>query len=76
VGTIVPTFTSPGTAAAPDEDVIPAPNENVRAAASTGEAPGGNASEMAHAAELEVTLLAASSSEREAPPRAHGHRAD
>jgi hypothetical protein len=67
VDSIVPAFTSPGTAAAPEGDAIPAPDENVRAAASTGEAPGGDASEMVHAAELEVTLLAASSPEHEAP---------
>jgi hypothetical protein len=72
VGTIVPASTSPVTAAAPDEDAIPALDENVRAAASTREVPGGDASEMAHAAELEATLLAASSPEREAPPEPPG----
>jgi hypothetical protein len=66
--TIVHAFTSAGTAAAPEGDAVPAPNENARAAASTREAPGGNTSEMAHAAELEATLLAAASPEREAPP--------
>jgi hypothetical protein len=66
VDTIVPAFTSPGTAAAPEGEAVPAPDENVRAVASTGETPGGDASEMAHAAELEATLLAASSPEREA----------
>jgi hypothetical protein len=68
VDTIVPAFTFPGTATAPEGDAVPAPDENVPAAASTREAPGGDASEMAHAAELEATLLAASSPEREAPP--------
>jgi hypothetical protein len=69
VDTIVPAFTSPGTTAAPEGDAVLAPDENVRAAARTGEAPGGDASEMARAAELEATLLAASSPEREAPPK-------
>jgi hypothetical protein len=68
VGTTVPAFTSPRSVAAPEGDAIPAPNENVRATDSIGEAPGGDASEMAHAAELEATLLAASSPERDAPP--------
>jgi hypothetical protein len=68
VDTIVPAFTSPGTTAAPEGDAIPALDENVRAAASTGETPGGDASEMAHAVELKATLLATSSPEREAPP--------
>jgi hypothetical protein len=68
VGTIVAASTSPGTAAAPDGDAIPALDEDVRAPASAGGAPGGDASEMAHAAELEATLLVASSPEREGPP--------
>jgi hypothetical protein len=63
----VPAFTSPGTAAALEGYAIPTPDENVRAEASTGETPGGEVSEMTHAAELEATLLAASSPEREAP---------
>jgi hypothetical protein len=67
VGTIVPSFATPGTAAAPEGDAVPAPDEDARAAASTGETPGGDTSEMAHAAELEATLLAANSPEREAP---------
>jgi hypothetical protein len=68
VGTIVAASTSPGTAAAPEGDAIPALDEDVRAAASARGAPGGDALEMAHAAELEATLLAASSPECEAPP--------
>jgi hypothetical protein len=68
VGTIVAASTSPGTAAAPEGDAIPVPDKDVHAAASAGGAPGGDASEMAHAAELEATLLAASYPEREAPP--------
>jgi hypothetical protein len=78
VGTIVAASTSLGTSAAPDGDAIPAPDEDVRAAARAGGAPGGDASEVAHAAELEAALLAASSPERKAPPppRARGRRAN
>jgi hypothetical protein len=67
VDTIVPALTSPGTAAAPEGDAVPAPDENVPAAVSTEENPGGDTSEMVHAAELEVALLAASPPERDAP---------
>jgi hypothetical protein len=67
VCTIVAASTSPEAAAALDGDAVPAPNEDAHAAASTRGPPGGDASEMAHAAELKATLLAASSPEHEAP---------
>jgi hypothetical protein len=66
--TIVPAFTSPGASAAPEGDAALAPDEVVPAAASAEENAGGDASEMAHVAELETTLLAASSPGREGPP--------
>jgi hypothetical protein len=49
-------------------DAAPAPDEVAPAIANPEEDAGGDASEMAHAAELEATLLAASSPGREAPP--------
>jgi hypothetical protein len=51
---------SPGTAVAPDRDAKHTPDEDIRAAASTGGAPGGDAPEMVRAADLGATLLAAS----------------
>jgi hypothetical protein len=72
VCTIVAACSSPKVAAAPDGDAVPAPDEDAHAAASTRGPPGGDASEMAHAAELEATLLATSSPEREAPPEPVG----
>jgi hypothetical protein len=57
VNTIVPTLTSVETAAAPEGDAVPAPDENIPTAASTEETPVGDTSEMAHATELEATLL-------------------
>jgi hypothetical protein len=69
VETVVPTLTSAGAAAAPEEDAAPAPDEVVPATASAEENAGGDASEMAHVAELEATLLAASSPGREGPPK-------
>jgi hypothetical protein len=68
VNTVVPALTSVGTAAAPEGDAVPAPDENVPAAASAEENPIGDTSEMAHAAELEATLLAANSPGRDPPP--------
>jgi hypothetical protein len=44
VDTIVPALTSPGTAAAPEGDAVPTPDENVPAAASAEENPGGDTS--------------------------------
>jgi hypothetical protein len=67
VNTIVPALTSLRTTAALEGDVVPAPDENVPTAASAEENPIGDTSEMAHAAELEATLLAASSPARESP---------
>jgi hypothetical protein len=68
MGTVAPALASPGAAAVPEEDTAPAPEEVVPATANTEENTGGDASEMAHAAELEATLLAASSPGHEGPP--------
>jgi hypothetical protein len=68
VGTIVPVLASPGAAAVPEEDAAPMLDEVVPATANTEENAGGDASEMAHVAELEATLLAASSPGHEGPP--------
>jgi hypothetical protein len=67
VNTVVPALPSIGTAATPEGDAVPTPDENVPVAASAKENPIGDALEMAHAAELEATLLAASSPGREVP---------
>jgi hypothetical protein len=61
-------FTPAVPAAAPEGDAVPVPDGNAPAAASAEENPAGDASETAHAAELEATQLAASSPGREAPP--------
>jgi hypothetical protein len=50
--TIVAACISPEAAAAPDGDTVPALDEDAHAAESTRGPPGGDASEMAHAAEL------------------------
>jgi hypothetical protein len=68
VGTIAPAPASPGAVAVPEEDTAPAPDEVVPATANAEENAGGDASEVAHAAELEATLLAATSPGHEAPP--------
>jgi hypothetical protein len=68
VGTVVPVLASPGAAVVPEEDAAPAPDEVVPATANADENAGGDASEMAHVAELEATLLAASSPGHEGPP--------
>jgi hypothetical protein len=68
VGTVAPVLASPGAAAVPEVDAAPAPDEVAPAIANAEEDAGGDASEMAHAAELNATLLAASSPGREAPP--------
>jgi hypothetical protein len=68
VETVVPSLTSPGAAAVPQEDAAPAPDEVVPATAGAEENAGGDASEMAHVAELEATLLAANSPGHEGPP--------
>jgi hypothetical protein len=67
-GTVAPVLASPGAAAVPGEDATPVPDEVAPITANAEEDAGGDASEMAHAAELEATLLAASSPEREGPP--------
>jgi hypothetical protein len=68
VGTIASVLASPEAATVPEKDTAPAPDEVVPAAANAEENAEGDASEVAHAAELEATLLAASSPGHEAPP--------
>jgi hypothetical protein len=68
VNDVMATFTPVGPAAAPKGDAVPTPDGNAPAAASAEENPVGDALETVHAAELEATLLAASSPGREAPP--------
>jgi hypothetical protein len=68
VGTVVPALTSPGAAAVPEEDAAPVPDEVIPATANAEENAGGDASEMEDVAELEATLLAASSPGHEGPP--------
>jgi hypothetical protein len=68
VGTIAPVLASPGAAAVPEEDAAPASDEVVPATANAEENAGGDASEVAHAVELEATLLATSSPGHEGPP--------
>jgi hypothetical protein len=75
VGTVAPVLTSPEAAAVPEEDAAPTPDEVVPATANAEENTGGDTSEMAHVAELEATLLAASSLGHEGPPGARGRRA-
>jgi hypothetical protein len=65
--TVPPTPASPVAAAVPKADSAPVPDEAVAAAVNTEENAGADASEAAHAAELEVVLLAASSPGREDP---------
>jgi hypothetical protein len=67
VNDVVAALTPAGPAAAPEGDAVPAPDGNAPAAASAKENLAGDASETVHAAELEATLLAASSPRREAP---------
>jgi hypothetical protein len=69
VGNVAPVPAPSRTAAVPGEDAAPVADEVVPAAADAKENVGGNASEMVHAAELEATLLAASSPGREGPPK-------
>jgi hypothetical protein len=64
---VVPALTPTRPTAAPEGDAVPAPDENVPVVASAEENPVGDASETAHATELEATLLAASSPGRKAP---------
>jgi hypothetical protein len=66
---VVPALTPTGLVAAPEGDAVPAPDKNVPTAATAEENLVGDTSETAHAAELEATLLAASSPGREALPR-------
>jgi hypothetical protein len=68
VGTAVAAPTSPEAAATPDGGAVHTPYEDLHATTSTGGPTGGDTAERAHAAELEATLLAVSSPEREAPP--------
>jgi hypothetical protein len=68
VNTVVPALPSVGTSVAPEGDVVPTPDENVPTASNAEENPVGDTSEMAHAAELEATLLAARSRGGEPPP--------
>jgi hypothetical protein len=68
VGTVAPVLASPGAAVVPEEDAAPASDEVVPATTNTEENAGGDASEVAHATELEATLLAASSPGHEPPP--------
>jgi hypothetical protein len=68
VGTVAPVLATPGAAAVAREDAAPAPDEVAPATANAEEDAGGDASEMAHAAELEATLLAASSPGHEGSP--------
>jgi hypothetical protein len=75
VNNVVPALTPTGPAAAAEGDAVPAPDENVPTAASAKENPVGDTSETAHAAELEATLLAASSPGR-GPPGACSRRVD
>jgi hypothetical protein len=57
---VVAALTPAGPAATPEGDVVPAPDGNAPAAASAEENPAGDASETAHAVELEAILLARS----------------
>jgi hypothetical protein len=68
VGTVSPAPASPGAAAVPEVDAAPVPDEVAPTTVNTKENVGGNTSEMAHTAELEAALLAASSPGREGPP--------
>jgi hypothetical protein len=61
VETVSPAPASPGAAAVPEIDAAPVPNEAAPVAVNTEENAGGDASETAHAADLEAALLAASS---------------
>jgi hypothetical protein len=67
VETISPAPASPGAATVPEVDAAPVTDEAAHAAVNTEENAGGDASETAHAAELEAALLAASSPGREDP---------
>jgi hypothetical protein len=68
VNDVVAALTPTGPVATPEGDTVPAPDGNAPAAASAKENPAGDASETAHATELEATLLAVSSPGREVPP--------
>jgi hypothetical protein len=68
VGTVALVVASPGAAAVPEEDAAPAPDEVVPATANAEENARGDASKMAHVAELEATLLAVNSPGHEGPP--------
>jgi hypothetical protein len=65
--TVPPAPASPGAASVPEVDSAPVPDEAAAAAVNTEENAGADASEAAHAAELEAVLLAASSPGREDP---------
>jgi hypothetical protein len=68
VGTVSPAPASPGAVAVPEVDAAPAPDEVAPATVNTEGNAGGDTLEMAHTAELEAALLAASSPGREGPP--------
>jgi hypothetical protein len=65
--TVPPAPASPGAASVPEAEAAPVPDEAAAAAVNTEVSAGGDASETAHAAELEAVLLAASSPGREDP---------
>jgi hypothetical protein len=65
--TVPPAPTSPGAASVPEADAAPVPDEAAAAAVNAEENTEGDASETAHAAELEAALLAVSSPGREDP---------
>jgi hypothetical protein len=65
--TVPPAAASPGAASVPEVDAAPVPDEAAAAAVNTEENAGGDASETAHAAELEAALLAVSSPGHEDP---------
>jgi hypothetical protein len=67
VETVFPAPASLEAATVPEVDAAAAPDEAAPVAVNTEENVGGDTSETAHAAELEVALLAASSSRREGP---------
>jgi hypothetical protein len=67
VETVSPEPTSLEAAAIPEVDATPAPDEAAPVAVNTEENVGGDTSETAHAAELDATLLAATSPVREGP---------
>jgi hypothetical protein len=72
VDTALAARASPKVVAALVGDAVRAPAEEVPATTSTGGSTGGDTDERAHAADLEVALLAIRSPMREAPPESAG----